>query len=283
MPPRNGGAPAPGKNVNPPAKAAPKAAPKPAAKPVSKPAPASTPTSAVPSKLVAPFLTPEQANALDQYLGQLRAQLDSLDTNYREKAALAVRDAGNIVGGNYKTITAADGSAYQQYLGGGTLDNSGTLWAQGAGAQQTADNALAARGLEQSSVRDMNLGDIATSTLLARTNMLSDLSQLGINNDAARQRINDAKTTTQGHYNELAVANAQAVTPTPDPPPATAPLAPKPAAPKPAPLPAIGKVVGPAKAVLSNHQTVVSIAKPKAPKQQKTVKVGTSFNGGARG
>jgi hypothetical protein len=265
--------------------------------------PSSSPTPAAPGPDVsapraprpptAPFLTPEQQMALNEYLGKVNSELSDLGYNYAQQAANVSRDAGDIAGGNYRDVTAPDGSTYREYLGGGQLSNRGTLWARGAGQQQSNNNALIARGLTQSSVRDTDLGDIEAATTLARSNMLSSLAQLSTSNERSRSDLSSGRTQAQQGYNALAVQNAQAVDESMEPDTPAAPAAPAgPSVAKPS--------VSTPRLNLRNQQASNNAAQQAAnaaanaarqqaqsqvpgAKKPKTVKVGTSFNGGARG
>lgn len=170
-------------------------------------------------------MTPEDQQRLGDYLAGYDRELLDLQDNYQRLAAQIARDAGDVTGGNWRTVTNPGGSSYREYLGGGQLSNSGRLWAQGAAAQQSADNALAARGLERSSIRDSALGDIAATTTMQRMNMLSQLSQLAASNERIRAHLDNQRRRTQANFDALAVRTAQAQPPAPDPAPTPAPTA----------------------------------------------------------
>jgi len=239
------------------------------------------------AKPIDPFLTPEQQQALAELLAGYDRDLNDIGYNYAQQAANVTKDAGDIIGGNWRDVVAPDGSHYREYTGGGSLSNSGTLWARGAAQQQTNNNALIARGLGQSSIRDTDLGDIETATTLARNNMLASLSQLAARNESTRGQIRSARDTAQINYNKLAVQNAQGIEPTPGSTRVEAPSI----APAPIPTPQVrlpkvsGSVVGRVQAVPTpkpRRAAAPRLTPLPTGKSKNAVKVGKSFNGGAR-
>lgn len=156
-----------------------------------------------PAGTVSPFLTPDQSQALNNMLSGANQTLINMGANYTNLAARTQQAAGSLVNGQ--------------------LDNTGTMYHQGLVSSQAANDNAIARGLGASSIRDANLADISTTTMLNRMAMFSSLA----NQYAADQRtygnIDSNIRANYGTYAQDAVANAQGITPVPQPPAAPAP------------------------------------------------------------
>jgi hypothetical protein len=163
------------------------------------PATAATPTAQSPvASIVQPFLTPTQ-----------QAALDKIDSNY-----------GFTFSADQRKIADAT-----------TTTNTGLFNSQVTHdtATSNANQAMAARGLFQSSIRDSELNDLDTA-MTARNNLLNtNLNRLALDTNAAMGHLTSNWVDDHNMYNAMAVTNAQAQVPV-LPPPVVTPPAPKPPA-----------------------------------------------------
>lgn len=147
-------------------------------KPPTKPAT----TAPAPKPPATPYLTPAQQAALNRY------------------------DLGNstAVGAQQRRISDSTFNTNQslaQNASTRTLDTS------------NANQSMAARGLFESSIRDGDLNDI-DATITMRNNILNtNLGRVITDANSAIGRLNTDYGITHGQYNQLAVENAQAITP----------------------------------------------------------------------
>ncbi len=164
--------------------------------PTTGPTPGVVARPALPSPPVAPFLTPVQ-----------QASFNAAAAKYAQSRAGLEQQLTDAPINTHTAIQAAQQTA--------------------ATDTNTTNQSTAARGLFQSSIRDSDLNDIA-STLTTRTNLLNtNLATLttGINGQIGNLDTNWGNT--QGLYNANAVVNAQAVAPNVPPATPATPAVPK--------------------------------------------------------
>lgn len=149
------------------------------------------------SSAVAPFLTPQQSiDANNFYTNQNQALID-LERNYNMMAANTREQAGQLVNGQ--------------------LNNEGDIYRAQQQATQAANDALVARGLFQSSIRDGDLADIESTAANRRMSLLNALAIQSAADDRTRQNLSASAYNFNAALNLMRVQNANEVPVTPAP------------------------------------------------------------------
>lgn len=138
------------------------------------------------SKVIDPFLLPEEQQAWDD---------------------LKANSAREIIDLDYNLTKSGSDTAY------------GILQAQRKAERDSAQTIgnMIARGLFQSSIKDGDLADIAVSSKSRQELLSSALASLATYTESRKKSIGEALARAEINYNSKAVANAKEITPEPDP------------------------------------------------------------------
>ncbi len=120
---------------------------------------------------ISPFNTPEEDQQLNDLVSGSNQSLIDMDAQFGGMAATTHEQAGDMVGGK--------------------LNHSGLIYHAQQQNLQAANDALVARGLFQSSIRDGDLADIDATANQRRLSLLNSLGIQSAANDRTRKTIGD--------------------------------------------------------------------------------------------